>query len=191
MKTKKTRYYKNIGLGFKTPKEAIEGTYIDKKCPFTSNVSIRGRILKGVVKTFKMRRTLVIRRDYVHYIKKYNRFEKRHTTLAAHVSPCFRVKEGDSVVVGECRSVIESLLLKICRLYVHSPFFTRSHDSIRRCLSPRSSRVIVLLQPPLEDRLVQRHPDAVREQEGLQGWRWCQDLQQVLNAELFLSDLWA
>merc|ERR1712216_1109469 len=27
------RWYKNVGLGFKTPKEAIEGTYIDKKCP--------------------------------------------------------------------------------------------------------------------------------------------------------------
>jgi small subunit ribosomal protein S11e len=33
-------YYKNIGLGFKTPKEAIKDTYIDKKCPFTGNVSI-------------------------------------------------------------------------------------------------------------------------------------------------------
>ena len=33
-------YYKNIGLGFKTPKEAIEGTSLDKKCPFTGNVSI-------------------------------------------------------------------------------------------------------------------------------------------------------
>ena len=29
------RYYKNIGLGFKTPSEAIEGSYVDKKCPFT------------------------------------------------------------------------------------------------------------------------------------------------------------
>ena len=44
-----TRYYRNIGLGFKTPKSAIEGTYVDKKCPFTGNVSIRGRILKGIV----------------------------------------------------------------------------------------------------------------------------------------------
>ena len=40
------RYYRNIGLGFKTPKDAIEGTYVDKKCPFTGNVSIRGRIIK-------------------------------------------------------------------------------------------------------------------------------------------------
>jgi len=43
---KGVRYYKNVGLGFKTPKEAIEGTYVDKKCPFTGNVSIRGRIIK-------------------------------------------------------------------------------------------------------------------------------------------------
>ena len=26
---------------------ALAGTYIDKKCPFTGNVSIRGRILTG------------------------------------------------------------------------------------------------------------------------------------------------
>lgn len=43
------RYYKSIGLGFKTPKEAIEGNYVDKKCPFTGNVSIRGRILKVLI----------------------------------------------------------------------------------------------------------------------------------------------
>ena len=43
------RWYKNVGLGFKTPKEAIVGNYVDKKCPFTGNVSIRGRILKGMV----------------------------------------------------------------------------------------------------------------------------------------------
>jgi small subunit ribosomal protein S11e len=52
---KAKRFYKSIGLGFKTPKEAINGTYIDKKCPFTSNVSIRGRILSGVVVSTKMK----------------------------------------------------------------------------------------------------------------------------------------
>jgi small subunit ribosomal protein S11e len=45
---KGVRYWKNVGLGFKTPKEAIEGNYIDKKCPFTGNVSIRGRIVKYI-----------------------------------------------------------------------------------------------------------------------------------------------
>jgi hypothetical protein len=36
-------------LGFRTPKTAIDGSYIDKKCPFTGLVSIRGRILTGDV----------------------------------------------------------------------------------------------------------------------------------------------
>merc|ERR1712137_879301 len=30
-KTGGLRYYKNVGLGIKTPKEAIDGNYIDKK----------------------------------------------------------------------------------------------------------------------------------------------------------------
>jgi hypothetical protein len=33
--------YKNISLELKMPTEDIEGTHIDKKCPFTGNVSIR------------------------------------------------------------------------------------------------------------------------------------------------------
>ena len=70
-KTKKgVRYYKDVGLGFKTPKEAIEGTYVDKKCPFTSDVIIRGRIIKGMCISTKMNKTVVIRRDFLHYIKK-------------------------------------------------------------------------------------------------------------------------
>jgi len=52
--TKGNRYWKNIGLGFKTPKTAIEGNYIDKKCPFTSDVAIRGKIIKGIVISKKM-----------------------------------------------------------------------------------------------------------------------------------------
>ena len=94
-----------MGLGFKIPKEAIEGHYIDKKCPFTSaSISIRGRILTGVVVSTKMKRTVIIRREYLHYIPKYNRYEKRHKNLAAHISPCFvGVNVGDVVTVGQCR----------------------------------------------------------------------------------------
>ena len=95
---------------------------IDKKCPFTGEVSIRGRILTGRVISTKMTRTIIIRRDYLHYIPKYSmshysdhecsysnskllvpvdRYEKRHKNLAAHVSPAFRVEVGDVVTVGE------------------------------------------------------------------------------------------
>jgi len=115
-KGKTARWFKDVGLGFTTPKEAIQGTYIDKKCPFTSNVSIRGRILKGVVRSTKMKRTVILRRDYLHFIPKYNRYEKRHKTLAAHVSPAFRVKEGDSVVVGECRPLSKTVRFNVLKI---------------------------------------------------------------------------
>ena len=92
-------------MGFKTPKSAIDGKYIDKKCPFVGNVSIRGRILRGVVASNKMNRTIIVRKDYLHYLKKYNRYEKRHTNVPAHLSPAFRVKVGDIVTIGQCRLV--------------------------------------------------------------------------------------
>lgn len=110
------RWYKNVGLGFKTPKEAIEGQYIDKKCPFTGNVSIRGRILTGIVKSTKMTRTIVVRRDYLHYIKKYARYEKRHTNISAHISPCFRCREGDTVVIGQCRPLSKTVRFNVLRV---------------------------------------------------------------------------
>ncbi|KAK4388633.1 Ubiquitin-like domain-containing protein CIP73 [Sesamum angolense] len=107
------RYWKSIGLGFKTPREAIEdssvpgawqaplSTYIDKKCPFTGNVSVRGRILAGTCHSAKMMRTIIVRRNYLHWVKKYQRYEKRHSNIPAHISPCFRVKEGDHVIIGQ------------------------------------------------------------------------------------------
>lgn len=79
-------------------------------------MSIRGRILTGKVVSTKMTRTIIIRRDYLHYIPKYStcdqlqrdcltsfadRYEKRHKNLAAHVSPAFRVEVGDTVTVGK------------------------------------------------------------------------------------------
>jgi small subunit ribosomal protein S11e len=110
------RWYKSVGLGFKTPKEAIEGNYIDKKCPFTGDVSIRGRILSGKVKSTKMNRTIIVRRDYLHYIKKYQRYEKRHANIAAHISPCFRCHEGDTVVVGQCRPLSKTVRFNVLRV---------------------------------------------------------------------------
>ena len=51
------------------------GTYIDKKCPFTGNVSIRGRQISGTCNSAKMIRTIIVRRDYLHFVKKYQRQE--------------------------------------------------------------------------------------------------------------------
>ena len=116
-KGSKYRWFKDVGLGFKTPREAIEGTYIDKKCPFTGDISIRGRILTGVVVSTKMKRTIIIRRDYLHYVPKYNRYEKRHKNLAAHLSPAFiGVENGDVVTVGQCRPLSKTVRFNVLKV---------------------------------------------------------------------------
>lgn len=47
----------------------------------------------------KMQRTIVIRRDYLHYIRKYNRFEKRHKNISVHLSPCFRYNTAHMLLI--------------------------------------------------------------------------------------------
>ena len=111
--SKAMRYMRNVGLGIKTPDAAVEGNYVDKKCPFTGNVSIRGRILKGQVISTKMKRTIIVRRDYLHFIKKYRRFEKRHKNIAAHCSPAFHIKDGDIVTIGQCRPLSKTVRFNV------------------------------------------------------------------------------
>merc|ERR1711990_1315280 len=114
---KGNRYVKDVGLGYKTPKTAIEGKYIDKKCPFTGDVYIRGKIIKGVVKSAgKMTNTITVRRDYLHYITKYNRYEKRHKMVTAHCSPAFDARAGDEVVLGQCRPLAKTVIFNVVQL---------------------------------------------------------------------------
>ena len=110
----------------------------DKKCPFTGLVSIRGRILTGTVVSTKMHRTLIIRREYLHYIPKYARYEKRHKNLAAHVSPAFRVEEGDQVTVGQCRPLSKTVGFHCSPRLIHDTILTTGIGPIQRspCASP-------------------------------------------------------
>lgn len=88
----------------------MDGTYIDNKCPFTGNVRIRGRILNGIVQKLKMQRTIVIRRDYLHYVRKYSRFEKRHKNMSVHLSPAFRLVH---CLVGDIFQIFENQIVEL------------------------------------------------------------------------------
>ena len=113
-KMKAIRYFKNVGLGFKVPADAIQGEYVDKKCPFTGNVSIRGRILKGLVLSTKMKHTIIVRRDYLHYVKKYQRYQKHHKNIPAHCSPAFKkITEGDIATIGQCRPLSKTVRFNV------------------------------------------------------------------------------
>jgi ribosomal protein S17 len=90
----------------------------EKLPPFSALIYINNYYdNRGVVISTKMKRTIVLRRDYLHFIKKYNRFEKRHKNLPAHCSPAFpRIKEGDIVTVGQCRPISKTVRFNVLKL---------------------------------------------------------------------------
>lgn len=93
---KKTR---NIGVEVKPPKKECE----DPKCPFHGELPIRGKILDGIVVSDRAQKTVIVEKTYFHLIPKYERYERRHTRIAAYNPECISAKEGDVVRIAECR----------------------------------------------------------------------------------------
>jgi len=92
-------------LSLKKPKKTCDDPY----CPFHGALSIRGHALEGVVVSAKMDKTVVVRRDYLNYVPKFKRYERRHSHIPAHNPPCIDVKEDDRVKVAECRPISKTV----------------------------------------------------------------------------------
>ncbi len=90
---------RNIGLQVNPPSESCT----DKNCPFHGILPIRGRTLTGTIISTKMQGTVAIKREFMRYVPKYERYEKRTATYHAHCPPCIPCKVGDRVRIAECR----------------------------------------------------------------------------------------
>jgi len=86
-------------LVFKKPKKTCD----DRNCPFHGNLSIRGRVLEGIVVSAKMDKTAIVKREYLYYVRKFKRYERRYSRIPCHNPPCMDAKEEDRVKIAECR----------------------------------------------------------------------------------------
>lgn len=77
----------------------------DKNCPIHGNLKTRGRILEGVVISDKMRNSVVVKRELLEYISKYERYAKKSSKITAHNPPCINAKLGDNVKIAECKPI--------------------------------------------------------------------------------------
>jgi len=91
----------NIGLDVKAPRKPCD----DRNCPFHGHLSVRRKFLDGKVVSAKMTKTVTVERDYLEYVKKYTRYEKRRSRIMAHSPPCLELSEGDRVRIAECRPI--------------------------------------------------------------------------------------
>ena len=90
---------RNIGIGADAPKQSCA----DDKCPFHGSLSVRGREFTGTVTSAKTRKTAIVEFERLHFLKKYERYEKRRTKLKVHNTECINAKDGDIVKIAECR----------------------------------------------------------------------------------------
>ncbi len=87
------------GLG--TQKQDVSCT--DGNCPIHGALRLHGRHFAGVIKSARMRRTANIVIEKTRFIRKYERYERRLSSIKVHNPECISAKEGDKVEVFECR----------------------------------------------------------------------------------------
>ncbi|MDP7974605.1 MAG: 30S ribosomal protein S17 [Thermoprotei archaeon] len=92
-------------LGFQAP----EAECTDPNCPFHGALTVRGAVFEGIVESARMSRTITVTRGTERYVQKYERYMREKMRLHAHLPPCLSVKEGDRVVVAECRPISKTV----------------------------------------------------------------------------------
>jgi len=107
-RTTPARRARDIGLDVRAPKARCD----DRHCPFHGRLPVRGQVLEGTVVSTGMQRTAVVERTLLHYIPKFERYEKRRRRYLAHAPPCLNVPVGHRVRIAETRPL--SKLVSFC-----------------------------------------------------------------------------
>ncbi len=90
---------RNIGIKINPPKNKCE----DVKCPFHGKLKLRGRVFTGRVVSDKLKKNATVVWERAHFIKKYERYERRYSKIHAYNPKCIGAKVGDVVKIAECR----------------------------------------------------------------------------------------
>jgi len=102
------RRARDIGLDVRAPKTRCD----DRHCPFHGRLPVRGQVLEGTVVSTSMQRTAVVERTLLHFLPKYERYEKRRRRYLAHAPACLGVQVGHRVRIAETRPL--SKLVSFC-----------------------------------------------------------------------------
>lgn len=96
---------RNIGVSVVAPRKTCE----DELCPFHGMLSVRGKLLTGTVASAKAKKMVVVSREYPRPVTKYKRYERSRSKVHAYLPTCVEVKEGDEVIVAECRPLSKTV----------------------------------------------------------------------------------
>jgi small subunit ribosomal protein S17 len=109
MAEKKIKKKYDVGIDVKVP----ENVCSDQKCPFHGSLPVRGQMIEGMVVSSKMKNTVVVKKERMRYIPKYERYEKRTGRYPAHNPPCINADVGDRVKIMECRKLSKTVAFTV------------------------------------------------------------------------------
>lgn len=81
----------------------------DKNCPTHGTLATRGSALEGLVVSDKMQGTVVVERERLVKVEKYDRYRRKTSRVPAHNPPCMDVSVGDRVRIMECRKLSKTV----------------------------------------------------------------------------------
>ena len=70
-----------------------------------SSIRTRGAVLEGRVVRDRGKKTVVVQRDLVRFVPKYERYVRTRSKIAAHNPEPIGAKVGDWVQIAECRKI--------------------------------------------------------------------------------------
>jgi len=97
---------RNIGIPYILPPAAVCD---DPLCPWHGHLKIRLKLLEVTVEKVRMHKAVVVTHEWVHYISKYNRYERRRRRIRVRVPEGIEVKPGDKVIIAETRPLSKTI----------------------------------------------------------------------------------
>lgn len=93
-------------IGFASPPAS---SCNDFHCPFHGNLSVRGKVLEGTIIKDQNGESVTVERGLLVLDKKYHRYFRKFSRIAAHNPPCINAKAGNKVKIGECRKISKTI----------------------------------------------------------------------------------
>jgi small subunit ribosomal protein S17 len=83
-----------------------------------STIRTRGAVVEGKVVRDRGKKTVIVQRDLVAFVPKYERYIRKRSKIAAHNPDSIGAKVGDWVQIEECRRISKTkawIVTKILR----------------------------------------------------------------------------
>lgn len=87
----------------------MEKTCGDRNCPIHGSLKTRGQAMEGEVISDKMQGTVIVQKESMIKVKKYERYKRMRSRIPAHNPPCIKARIGDRVRIMECRRLSKTV----------------------------------------------------------------------------------